>query len=167
MSAPTDQSPKRSSMDRVRDAAGELGHDIEIVKMDQSTRTAQEAADACECVVGQIIKSLVFEDAADQSLVLILVSGSNNADLQLFQQAHGLTLQRCDTRKVRNVTGFAIGGVAPIGHLNPIRTFMDEDLLAYDVVWAAAGRPDSVFSVDPVALAKATGAHTARVSNQR
>lgn len=165
MSAPTDQSPKSSSMDRVRDAAEVLGLDIKIVQMEQSTRTAQEAANACGCLVGQIVKSLVFEEAVDQSLVLILVSGGNNADLELLRQTHGLTLLRCDTRKVRNVTGFAIGGVAPIGHLNPIRTFMDEELLDHDVVWAAAGRPDSVFSVNPVALANTTGAHITRVTN--
>ena len=164
MTTPTESVPKKSSIDRVQDAARQLGLDIEILRMNQSTRTAQEAAEACSCAVGQIVKSLVFEDSDSESLVLILVSGSNNADLELFSADHGLTLQRCDTRKVRNVTGFAIGGVAPIGHLTPIRTFMDEDLLRYDIVWAAAGRPDSVFSVDPRALAEATDALTTRVS---
>ncbi|MEX3009032.1 YbaK/EbsC family protein [Hoeflea sp. TYP-13] len=167
MSTPTDQAPKRSSMDRVRHAASELGLEIEIVKMEQSTRTAQEAADACGCVVAQIVKSLVFENATDQSMVLILVSGKNNADLEYFSATYQLNLIRCDTRKVRNITGFAIGGVAPIGHLNPIRTFMDESLLDYGVVWAAAGRPDSVFSVDPKALAKATDAEITSVSKPR
>lgn len=167
MNMPTEPAPKRSSMDRVRDAADELGLAIEIVRMDQSTRTAQEAADACGCAVGQIVKSLVFENAENQSLVLILVSGSNNADLELFSSEHGLTLQRCDTRKVRNVTGFAIGAVAPIGHLTPITTFIDEDLLQFDIVWAAAGRPDSVFSVDPKALAMAVKARTTPVRNPR
>lgn len=163
MNEPTEPTSKRSSLDRVRDAATQHGLEIEIITMDKSTRTAEEAADACGCVVGQIVKSLVFEDADNQSLVLILVSGSNNADLDLFSSEHSLTLQRCDTRKVRNVTGFAIGGVAPIGHLTPIKTYMDKDLLRYDSVWAAAGRPDSVFSVDPKALAEATGALTTRV----
>ena len=155
--------PKRSSMDRVRDATAEHGLAIEILTMDQSTRTAQEAADACGCAVGQIVKSLVFEDAADGTLVLILVSGVNHVDQDLLAQDHGLKLERCDTRKVRNVTGFAIGGVAPIGHVTPIRTFMDEDLLQHDDVWAAAGRPDSVFRVNATALARATGATLTRV----
>nr|WP_136657516.1 YbaK/EbsC family protein [Nitratireductor sp. XY-223] len=145
-------------MDRVRDSADELGLDIEIRRMDQSTRTAQEAADACGCKVGQIVKSLVFEDAANGQLILLLVAGNNNADIDHLADRYGMKLQRCDTRKVRNETGFAIGGVAPIGHINPIRTCVDETLLKHDVVWAAAGRPDSVFSVDPNTLVAAIDA---------
>ncbi|MDA4843744.1 YbaK/EbsC family protein [Hoeflea poritis] len=150
--------PKRSSMDRVRDSAGELGLDIEIKRMDQSTRTAQEAADACGCDVSQIVKSLIFDNAADGNLILLLVAGNNNADLDHLSGSYGLKLQRCDTRKVRNETGFAIGGVAPIGHIKPIRTCVDRTLLGHDTVWAAAGRPDSVFSVDPKALVAAIDA---------
>ena len=166
MSTSIEPARKRSSMERVQDAAVDLGLEIKVVRMDQSTRTAQEAADACGCSVGQIVKSLIFEEATDGTLVLVLVSGINNADLKLLRDLHGLHLQRCDTRKVRNVTGFAIGGVAPIGHLTPIRTFMDEDLLKYDVVWAAAGRPDSVFSVEPGALAMAAVAQVTHVCKQ-
>lgn len=155
---------KRSSMDRVRDSAAELGLDIEIRRMDQSTRTAQEAADACGCAVSQIVKSLIFENAADGNLILLLVSGNNNADLDYLSESRGLRLQRCDTRKVRNETGFAIGGVAPIGHINPIRTCVDRTLLEHDTVWAAAGRPDSVFSVDPKALVAAIEAEIITVT---
>ncbi len=163
MSNQASGSQKRSSMDRVRDAAARHGLEIEILTMDRSTRTAQEAAAACGCSVGQIVKSLVFEDSTNGTLVLILVSGVNRVDADLLAQAHGLKLDRCDTRKVRNVTGFAIGGVAPIGHLSPIRTFMDEDLLSHEHVWAAAGRPDSVFRVNAKALVQATGATLTRV----
>lgn len=165
MNNPDSGQRKRSSIDRVCDAAAEHGLEIEILTMDQSTRTAEEAAAACGCSVGQIVKSLIFEDASDGSLVLILVSGVNRVDAELLGQTHGLSLDRCDTRKVRNVTGFAIGGVAPIGHLTPIQTFMDEDLLTHDHVWAAAGRPDSVFRVNANALAKATGATLTRVQD--
>nr|WP_276562410.1 YbaK/EbsC family protein [Hoeflea prorocentri] len=154
-----------SSIDRVRNAARTLGLQIDIVRMDQSTRTAQEAADACGCSVAQIVKSLVFENADTGALILLLVAGNNNADLDLIRETHGLTLQRCDTRKVRNETGFAIGGVAPIGHINPIRVLMDEGLLAHPAVWAAAGRPDSVFSVEPNALCAAISAETISVAN--
>lgn len=163
MNTQGDGQRKRSSMDRVRDAASQLGLDIEILTMDQSTRTAEEAAEACGCSVGQIVKSLVFENASDGTLVLILVSGVNRVDSEFLAQIHNLKLDRCDTRKVRNVTGFAIGGVAPIGHMTPIRTFIDEDLLTHEDVWAAAGRPDSVFRVNASALAKATGATLTRV----
>ncbi len=149
---------RTSSIDRVRSSARELGLDIDIKRMDQSTRTAGEAAAACGCDVAQIVKSLVFENRADQSLVLCLVSGKNQIDIPYISKYYGIDLIRCDTRRVRRETGFAIGGVAPIGHLNPIAIYMDETLLRFDDVWAAAGRPDSVFRVKAEALAKAVKA---------
>ena len=164
MNTPDGTAGKVSSMERVRNAADTLGLQIAIVRMEQSTRTAKEAADACGCSVAQIIKSLVFENAETGAVVLLLVPGDKNADLDLVEDRYGLKLQRCDTRKVRNETGFAIGGVAPIGHINPIRILMDESLLTHPVVWAAAGRPDSVFSVEPKSLCAAIGAETVSVS---
>lgn len=152
-----------SSIARVAKAAGDLGLSIEIARMEQSTRTAEEAADACGCATGQIVKSLIFENAATGGLALILVAGSHNADLDHLKAAYGLELKRCDARKVRDETGFAIGGVAPIGHLTKVPVYFDTALLAHDVVWAAAGRPDSVFSVDPRALAEKTGARVVQV----
>lgn len=146
-------------MERVVNAAEAAGLSIDLKVMDQSTRTAQDAANACGCAVAQIVKSLVFEDAATGGLVLLLVSGAHNADADyLAEKKEGLQLKRCDGRRVRDETGFAIGGVAPIGHLAPIPVYMDETLLTFKEVWAAAGRPDSVFRVDPKALAKMTGA---------
>jgi prolyl-tRNA editing enzyme YbaK/EbsC (Cys-tRNA(Pro) deacylase) len=147
-----------SSMARVADAAAALGLAIELKVMDQSTRTAEDAARACGCEVGQIVKSLVFEDAMSGALMLLLVSGVHNADLDYISDRYGLTLKRCAGRRVRDETGFAIGGVAPIGHLMAIPVHMDTMLLDHDTVWAAAGRPDSVFGVDPKALAKAIDA---------
>ncbi|WP_419911863.1 YbaK/EbsC family protein [Hoeflea sp.] len=164
MTDQAENTPKRSSIDRVRDSADVLGLDIAIKRMEQSTRTAQEAADACGCAVGQIIKSLVFEDAANGELILLLVAGDKNADLAFLADQHGLNLRRSDTRKVRSDTGFAIGGVSPIGHINPIRTCVDKTLLEHDIVWAAAGRPDSVFSVDPRKLVEAIGAEIISVT---
>lgn len=152
-----------SSIARVAKTAADLGLDIEIARMGQSTRTAEEAAEACGCATGQIVKSLVFENAGSGALVLLLVAGSHNADLDHLKTAHGLDLRRSEARRVRDETGFAIGGVAPIGHLAKMRVYMDEALLAHSIVWAAAGRPDSVFSVDPKALAEKTGATVLRV----
>lgn len=147
-----------SSMARVADAAAALGLSIELKVMDQSTRTAEDAARACGCDVGQIVKSLVFENAENGALVLLLVSGRHNADLIYISNQYGLDLKRCDGRRVRDETGFAIGGVAPIGHLAPIPVHMDAVLLDYDLVWAAAGRPDTVFQVSSTALQRATDA---------
>lgn len=147
-----------SSMARVADAAKTAGLSIRILKMAQSTRTAQEAAAAAGCDVAQIVKSLVFENSATARLNLLLVSGAYNADMDYISKHHALDFVRCDARRVRDETGFAIGGVAPFGHLNPIDVHMDRALLAHGTVWAAAGRSDSVFSVDPGALAKAISA---------
>ncbi len=147
-----------SSMARVARAAKDAGLEIRILKMAQSTRTAQEAADAAGCNVSQIVKSLVFENTSTKKLELMLVSGAHNADMDYISTHYGLSFARCEVRRVRDETGFAIGGVAPIGHLNPIAVYMDRTLLDHTEVWAAAGRPDSVFSVDPKALATAIGA---------
>jgi len=152
-----------SSMARVARAAKDAGLEIRILKMAQSTRTAEEAAEAAGCDVSQIVKSLVFENTSTKKLELMLVSGSHNADMNYISERYGLSFARCDVRRVREETGFAIGGVAPIGHLNPIRIYMDRTLLDHELVWAAAGRPDSVFSVDPKALASAIGAEPIEV----
>jgi prolyl-tRNA editing enzyme YbaK/EbsC (Cys-tRNA(Pro) deacylase) len=147
-----------SSMERVVKAAEAGGLSIDLKVMEQSTRTAEEAASACSCDVAQIVKSLVFEDAKSGRLVLLLVSGAHNADADYLHDHAGLALKRCDGRRVRDETGFAIGGVAPIGHKTPIAIYMDKTLLTFPNVWAAAGRPDSVFRVDPKALAHMTKA---------
>jgi prolyl-tRNA editing enzyme YbaK/EbsC (Cys-tRNA(Pro) deacylase) len=149
---------RKSSLERVEDAARELGLDIAIVKMEQATRTAEEAATAAGCSVAQIVKSLIFADAVTGKLVLLLVSGAHNADTAHLSKAYGLSLKRADIDRVRDETGFAIGGVSPIGHLTPLPVYMDETLLAHSVVWCAAGRPDSVFSCDPAVLRERIGA---------
>ena len=142
-----------SSMARVADAAARAGLEIRILKMAQSTRTAQEAADAAGCGVSQIVKSLVLENTSTKLLNLMLVSGAHNADMDYISACYNISFTRCEVRRVRDETGFAIGGVAPIGHLNTIPIYMDRTLLDHTTVWAAAGRPDSVFSVEPQALA--------------
>lgn len=157
---------KMASIDRVAADAAELGLAIDIRTLDASTRTAEEAAAACGCDVAQIVKSLVFEDSGTGEIVLLLVSGRHNVDLDFLRSHHGLDLRRCDPRRVRDETGFAIGGVAPIGHLTKPRIWMDGVLDGFDVVYAAAGRPDSVFAVDPAQLRQAIGA-TALNVNQK
>jgi len=144
-----------SSMERVARAANLLGLDIEPQIMPDTTRTAEDAAKVCGCEVGQIIKSLIFEREDNQALVLVLVSGANNADPKKLKAHFGTKLNRADPRKVRDETGFAIGGVAPIGHLIDLETVTDEDLLQYETVWAAAGKPNSVFRIAPQTLVDA------------
>lgn len=149
---------KISSVDRVKADLARLGLEAEIQTMPASTRTAQDAASACGCKVAQIVKSLIFERHDDQSLVLLLIAGHNQADMALASDLLGTPLDRADPKKVRNETGFAIGGVAPLGHLCAIPVYMDPDLLQFDQVWAAAGAPNAVFPVDPKRLLEAIGA---------
>ncbi|MDE1992124.1 MAG: YbaK/EbsC family protein [Rhizobiaceae bacterium] len=154
---------KLSSLERVEQAARDLGLDISVKRMEQSTRTAEEAANAAGCDVGQIVKSLVFVNADSNGLTLLLVSGAHNADTAYITATYGLRLKRADIDRVRDETGFAIGGVGPIGHRVNLPVFIDESLLAYDQVWCAAGRPDSIFSCNPKVLAEKIGARTIKV----
>jgi prolyl-tRNA editing enzyme YbaK/EbsC (Cys-tRNA(Pro) deacylase) len=143
---------------RVDEAARERGLAIDIVVMTQGTRTAEEAAIACGCEVGQIVKSLVFRGEASGGAVLLLVSGKNRVDEAVAAAAIGEQLTRPDARFVREATGFAIGGIPPLGHATALSTYMDRDLLGYATVWAAGGTPSTIFSVDPARLAEVTGA---------
>ena len=140
---------------RVQEALHAKGLDCVVRHMPASTRTAQEAADACGCQVGQIVKSLIFKGTQSGKPYLLLVSGANRVDEQLAAGQIGEPLGRADAQFVRDATGFAIGGIPPLGHATAIATFMDEALLAFDVVWAAAGTPDAVFPIAPGKLAEA------------
>jgi len=146
------------STKRVARAAAEAGLDISVLHMPASTRTARDAATACGCDVGQIVKSMVFEGEDSGALKLLLVSGRHDVRLEDAREMFGEALRRADPKRVREETGFAIGGVAPIGHLTPIETWMDHQILQYPEVWAAAGAPNAVFNTDPNALLRATGA---------
>ncbi len=149
---------------RVQDALQALGLDSPVRHMPHSTRTAEEAAAACGCAVGQIVKSLIFRGANSGKPYLLLVSGAHRVDAQAAAAQLGEALQRPDAKYVREVTGFAIGGIPPLGHATPVESLMDEALLAYDLVWAAAGTPDAEFPIAPRRLADATGARVVRVS---
>lgn len=146
----------KAASERVARALQAVGIEVEIVEFAQSTRTAEEAAQAIGTEVGQIVKSLVF--AADGEPLLALVSGSNRASLPLLASVVGAAIGRADAAMVRAATGYAIGGVPPVGLATIIPVLMDEDLLGYDVVYAAAGTPNSVFPIDPRALARITAA---------
>ncbi len=150
--------PLSPSAERVRDAAARLGLAIAIREMPQSTRTADEAASACGCSIGQIVKSLVFAGGASGEPHLLLVSGKNRVDEAGVAASIGESLVRPGAAQVRAWTGFAIGGIPPFGHERPMKTFLDRDLLAFDEVWAAAGTPNAVFEINPRELARATGA---------
>lgn len=150
-----------SSIERVEQAAREAGLDIEVKRMGASTRTAEEAATQCGCAVGQIVKSLVFQGEQSKRLYLFLVSGAHQFDQDKAAALVSEPLARADPRRIRDETGFAIGGVSPLGHRISIAAFADEALLSYDRVWAAAGAHDAVFAAEPSALFRAADAKAA------
>ncbi len=145
------------AVDRVKAAAEAKGLKIEIVET-AGSRTAEDAAKAVGCTVGQIVKSLVFRGKDSAKAYLLLVSGTNRVDEAKMAAQLGELLERPDADFVREVTGFAIGGVAPIGGTGTLTTLMDADLFGYATIWAAAGTPRHVFECVPLQLRSATGA---------
>lgn len=129
---------------------------INVLRFPEGTRTAVDAARAIGCDVGQIVKSLVFVAAGRP--VVALVSGANRLDELRLASVAGEPVAKADAEAARAATGFAIGGVPPFGHATDIAVFMDRDLLGYEVVWAAAGRPDSVFEIEPGRLRELSNA---------
>lgn len=151
---------------RVVAAAERAGLAISVRRFPEGTRTAVDAARAVGCEVAQIVKSLVF--MADDAAVLALVGGDDRLDVARLATATGASIvRRADGDEARRSTGFAIGGVPPLGHTDAIPVYIDLHLLAHDLVWAAAGLPDAVFSVAPDALAAAAGAQAADLAEQR
>lgn len=144
-------------------AAKALGLEVEIKEHTASTRTAEEAAAACGCSVGQIVKSLVFKGRKSGKPYMLLVAGDNRVDQKGVAGHIGEPLDRPDADFVRDLTGFAIGGIPPLGHDTPLATWIDEDLLRHDLVWAAAGSPNAVFPVAPQRLMQASKAQRIRV----
>lgn len=143
---------------RVKAALDAANVETDILHLPTSTRTAHDAARACGCNVSQIVKSLIFTGTKSGKLLLLLVSGAHEVDLDALAEKVGEPLSRADPKEVRARTGFAIGGVAPVGHLEPPTTYMDKTLLDYDHVWAAAGAPNAVFQIKPDKLAVVAGA---------
>jgi prolyl-tRNA editing enzyme YbaK/EbsC (Cys-tRNA(Pro) deacylase) len=151
------------SAQRVQNALQELGYTGQVRELEASTRTAVEAAQAAGCEVGQIVKSLVFQVEPGGAPVLVLVSGANRVHEKHLGHLLGGTLARPDAEFVREISGFAIGGIPPVGHKNPLKTLLDEDLLQYEVVWAAAGTPNAIFPIKPQELLRMSGAQVVTV----
>jgi len=146
----------RSSADRVRQALRDLGLTPEIREFGQTTRTSADAAAAIGCSVAQIAKSLVFRAVGSGRAVLVIASGVNRVDESLLASALGDRIAKADATFVRDKTGFAIGGVAPLGHTEQPVIFVDQDLLQFQDIWASAGTPNSVFRLSPGDLASMT-----------
>jgi len=133
-----------------------------VVEFKQSARTAQQAADAIGCELDQIVKSLVFRSADDRA-VLALTAGGNRVDEQVLGRQLDTTVRMGDAAFVRAHTGYAIGGVPPFGHPEPIETLIDEDLFRFEEIWAAGGTPNTVFPIQPDRLLAITGGRKTRV----
>jgi prolyl-tRNA editing enzyme YbaK/EbsC (Cys-tRNA(Pro) deacylase) len=147
----------KGSVARVRETLARLGLQAEIKEFDASTRTSADAAAAVGCTVGQIAKSVIFRARNANQPVLVIASGINRVDEKKLEAAVGDRIGRADADFVRAATGFAIGGVAPVGHTGPVRIFIDQDLDQYDEIWAAAGSPNAVFRLTPADLRRLTG----------
>ena len=142
---------------RVAAALQEKGHPHAPRMLDNSARTAQEAADALGIAVGQIAKSIIFRRKSDDAAVLVVTSGDRRVDEKKVE-AHVGKVGRADADFVKSRTGFSIGGVSPVAHATPPVTLIDQDLLRFDVVWVAAGHPNGVFPLHPSDLQRLTGA---------
>ena len=133
------------SVARVRKALDEAGLDADIVELPGAARTAKAAAEFLGCDVGQIANSLVFRGSGNGQAVLVMSSGAKRVDLERLATIVGEPVEKAEAEFVRGATGFAIGGVAPVGHARPLRTFVEQSLSAYSEIWAAAGHPHTVF----------------------
>jgi prolyl-tRNA editing enzyme YbaK/EbsC (Cys-tRNA(Pro) deacylase) len=149
--------PAATSTQRVRAALAAAGLDAPVVELDRSARTAADAAAALGCRVDQIAKSLVFRLPRSGRALLVITSGANRVDEARMATIVGEPVEKADAGFVREQTGFAIGGVAPVGHTHPPVTLVDEDLLAWEEIWAAAGHPSTVFRLSPAELVRITG----------
>ncbi len=153
-----------SAAQRVQDALAALGCAARVREMPETTRTAAEAATACGCDQGAIVKSLIFRLAPTEEALLVLTSGTNRVHEKRLGRQLGGGLARADADFVRATTGYAIGGVPPVGHATPMRVIMDRDLFDHSAIWAAAGTPRAVFPSTPDELAALTGAEVLDVT---
>jgi prolyl-tRNA editing enzyme YbaK/EbsC (Cys-tRNA(Pro) deacylase) len=148
---------------KVQNALQALGLSLEVIELPDSTRTAGEAAQAVGCHVGQIIKSLVFKGKRSQRPILVLASGKNRVNERVIEALIDEPLGKADADFVRQHTGFAIGGVPPVGHNQAMLTLIDADLFDYDELWAAAGTPHAVFRLAPADLAQMTAGQVVNI----
>jgi len=153
-----------ASAQRVQNALKALGLSLQVIELPASTRTAAEAAQAVGCQVAQIAKSLVFETTESHRPILVIASGINRVSEEMLSEQVGEPVRKASAEFARNHTGFAIGGIPPLGHVEKIETFIDRDLLALTEIWAAAGTPRAVFRLTGADLVKATGGKVITVS---
>lgn len=149
---------------RVQAALDAAGVTARVVELPDSTRTAVEAANAIGCKVAEIAKSLVFRGKASGEAILVITSGTNRVDEQKVAALLGEPIGKADADFVRERTGYAIGGIPPVGHATPLRTLIDADLLTFPTLWAAAGTPHAVFELTPADLVRMTGGSVANVA---
>lgn len=154
---------KKSSIEKVRQAILERGFSFEVLELPDSTRTAQQAAATIGCSVSEIAKSLIFKGIESGRPLLVIASGSNRVDTDKVADLIHEQITKADADFIRSETGFAIGGVPPLGHTYSLETIIDEDLMNYETVWAAAGTPYSVFSLHSKDLEELTGGAVASV----
>jgi prolyl-tRNA editing enzyme YbaK/EbsC (Cys-tRNA(Pro) deacylase) len=144
------------SAQKVQDALAAQGFALQVVELPNTTRSAAEAAQAIGCTVAQIAKSLIFKTRHTQRAVLVIASGVNRVDEKAIAAQVGEPIDRPDADFVRQQTGFAIGGVPPVAHAQPLQTYIDVDLLQFTEIWAAAGTPFAVFKLTPADLLRMT-----------
>ena len=144
------------SAQKIQALLNSLGYNYTVIEHAESTRTAQEAADRAGCELGQIVKSLIFRGKTSGKPILVLTSGVNRVDEKRISGYAGESISRADADFVKTVTGYAIGGVPPIGHNEKMETYLDEDFLQYKMVWAAAGTPNAIFELTIDDLQKMT-----------
>ena len=149
---------------KVQQALNVIGLQFEVVELPASTRTSQEAAQAIGCQVAQIAKSIVFKANSSQRPVLVIASGPNRVNEKGIEKLVGEPIGKADADYVRRRTGYVIGGVPPLGHAEPLQTFIDQDLLQYPEIWAAAGTPHAVFHLTPDELLRITGGLVIKVT---
>ncbi len=151
------------SVQKVQDTLTNLGFSIEVVELEATTRTSAEAAQAVGCKVEQIAKSLIFQTRINHRPILVIASGPNRVNEKKIAELISEPIGKADADFVRQHTGFVIGGVPPVGHLEKLEIFIDEDLLQYGEIWAAAGSPHAVFKLTPPDLVKMTGGRVTSV----
>lgn len=154
---------RKAGVRRVEAALRDAGLEGEIVTLDATARSAREAAAALGVEVAQIVKSLVFRGAKSGAPILVVASGENQVDEENLQSLAGEPVERADARFVKEKTGFSIGGVPPLAHVESLRTLVDEDLFLYGEVWAAAGHTHAVFALSPEELARVSRGEVVRV----
>lgn len=149
------------SLKRVAAALDAAGIAAEIREMPAETRTAQQAAEAAGCALDQILKSIIFRGEESGTAILFMTAGGNQVDAAKASALAGEPLGKADAGLIRAQTGFAIGGVAPVGLTRPIRAFLDPRLLDFAQIWAAAGTPRHIFAADPAQIHRISGAQLA------